>query len=104
MTRHGEFKTPGGKLIAVDFDVADGTLRDVMVSGDFFLYPDDAFPAIVAALEGSPATLDASAYAARVRLVLARGADLVGSSPEALGTAVVRALRGDESSGATDGR
>ncbi len=42
MTRHGEYKTPGGKLIAVDFDVIDGTLRNVVVTGDFFLYPEEA--------------------------------------------------------------
>ena len=39
---HGEYKTPGGKLVVVDFQVEDGALSEVMVSGDFFLYPEDA--------------------------------------------------------------
>ena len=30
---HGEYKTPGGKLVRVDVEVEDGTLRDVVVSG-----------------------------------------------------------------------
>ena len=34
---HGEYKVPGGKLVVVDLDVVDGFLRDVIVSGDFFL-------------------------------------------------------------------
>src|SRR6266513_2495323 len=40
----GEYKTPGGKLVAVEFDVVDGRLAGVRVSGDFFLYADDDLP------------------------------------------------------------
>jgi len=89
----GEFKTPGGKLIAVELDVVDGELRNVVVTGDFFLYPEEALPFLARALEESPATLDEAGYAARVQTALDAGAELVGSSPEALGAAVVRALR-----------
>ncbi|MGI8486496.1 MAG: lipoate--protein ligase family protein, partial [Thermomicrobiales bacterium] len=39
---HGEYKTVGGKLVIVDFEITSGRLRNVMVSGDFFLYPDSA--------------------------------------------------------------
>jgi lipoate---protein ligase len=92
MTYRGEFKTPGGKLIAVDFDVVDDELRNVVVTGDFFLYPEEALPIIAGALENSPVTLDEAGYAARVRTALDSRAELVGSSPEALAVAVVRAL------------
>ena len=51
---HGEFKVPGGKLVVVDLTVRNGMLADVRVSGDFFLEPDEALPAIDAALTGSP--------------------------------------------------
>ena len=95
---HGEYKTPGGKLVAVDLTVADGTLRDVMISGDFFLYPDDSFTALTDALEGLSADLSESEIAEQVRLALPRGTELLGSSPEAIGAAVRRALAaGDES-------
>ncbi len=94
MRSRGEFKTPGGKLIAVELDVVDGELRDVVVTGDFFLYPEEALPVLAGALENSPATLDEAGYAARVRAALESGAELVGSSPEALAVAVVRALLG----------
>ncbi len=93
MTSRGEFKTPGGKLIAVELDVVDGELRNVVVTGDFFLYPEEALPILAGALEKSPATLDEAGYAARVRTALNAGAELVGSSPEALAVAVLRALR-----------
>ena len=94
MRSRGEFKTPGGKLIAVELDVVDGELRNVVVTGDFFLYPEEALPILAGALEKSPATLDEAGYAARVQTALDSGAELVGSSPEALAAAVVRALAG----------
>ena len=93
MSHHGEFKTPGGKLIAVELDVIDDELRDVVVTGDFFLYPEEALPLLAGALENSPASLDEAGYTARVRAALDATAELVGSSPEALAVAVVRALR-----------
>ena len=41
----GEYKVPGGKLVAVDVEEADGRLSRVAISGDFFLEPDaEAFP------------------------------------------------------------
>src|SRR5450759_1079076 len=48
----GEYKVPGGKLVAVDLDVADGRITRAAVSGDFFLEPDEALYAINAALLG----------------------------------------------------
>jgi lipoate-protein ligase A len=91
---HGEYKTPGGKLVVVDFDVAAGTLNDVEVSGDFFLYPEEALGQIAAALEGAPADLPEEALARRVRDALAPGVTLLGFSPEAVGRAVRRGVEG----------
>jgi lipoate-protein ligase A len=102
MSHRGEFKTPGGKLIAVELDVEDGELRNVVVTGDFFLYPEEALPSLAGALESSPATLDETGYAAIVRTALDTGAELVGSSPEALAVAVVRALRSHRATGPSD--
>jgi lipoate---protein ligase len=79
-------------LIAVEFAVTDGLLRQVIISGDFFLYPEEALADIAASLEGSPITLDAAGYAARVQPALDAGIVLLGSSASALGVAVVRAL------------
>ena len=98
----GEFKTLGGKLIAVEFVVLDGCLRDVVITGDFFLYPEEALPLLTAALEGSPVGLPASAYAERVRIVLDKGVELLGSSAEAVGAAVVRALADAGLAGSND--
>jgi lipoate-protein ligase A len=80
-------------LIAAEFVVSDGALRQVVVTGDFFLYPEEALANIAAALEGSPATLDEAGYAALVQPALDAGVVLLGSSSDAIGVAVVRALR-----------
>ena len=55
---HGEYKVPGGKLVAVDLDVVDGRLRGVSVSGDFFLEPDEALEVLSSALDGLPVDAD----------------------------------------------
>lgn len=90
---HGEFKVPGGKLVVVDLAVADGRLADVRVSGDFFLEPDDALPAIDAALTGLPVTSGATDIAAAVTAALPEGASLLGFSADSVATAVRRALK-----------
>ena len=57
---HGEYKVPGGKLVVVDVEVADGKLTDFRLAGDFFLEPDSALEDINAAVNGLPAESDAS--------------------------------------------
>ena len=89
---HGEYKTPGGKLVVADFTVSDGALRGVTISGDFFLYPDEALGAITGALEGAPSAATEEELAARVRAALGPEVTLLGFSPEAIGRAVRRGV------------
>jgi lipoate-protein ligase A len=89
---HGEYKVPGGKLVVVDFDVTGGVITDFHLAGDFFLEPDDALLDIDRAIEGMPETSDVASIAAAVRRALPEGAQLLGFTPEAVGTAVRRAL------------
>ncbi|QBR75092.1 lipoate--protein ligase family protein [Microbacterium sediminis] len=89
---HGEFKVPGGKLVVVDLEVADGRISDFHLAGDFFLEPDDALLDINAAVNGLPDTADVAQIAAAVRGALPDGAQLLGFTPESVGTAVRRAL------------
>ncbi len=103
MPRHAECKTPGGKLVAVDLDVADGQLAGVRIHGDFFVHPEPAagptLAAVAAGLTGAPADLDVPALAARVRAAVPFGVELVGTSPEAVAVAVRRAVTGDPECG-----
>lgn len=92
---HGEYKTPGGKLVVVDFETRDGKLTGVELSGDFFLYPEEALADLTGALEGLPVELSESEIAERVRMAMPRDTELLGSSPEGIATAVRRALAED---------
>jgi len=89
---HGEYKVPGGKLVVVDLEVREGRIADFHLAGDFFLEPDDALAAIDAAVDGLPGTADVATIAAAVRGALPEGAQLLGFTPESVGTAVRRAL------------
>lgn len=88
----GAYKTPGGKLVGVRFGLLDDRLFEVEVHGDFFLYPEEVLLSITNALEGAPADLDDAAFADRIAAAIPDGTEWLGSSPDALTTAVRRAL------------
>ena len=90
---HGEFKVPGGKLVVVDFDVEAGSIVNFRLAGDFFLEPDSALELIDAAVNGLPAAAGAARIASAVQQSLPEGAMLLGFTPEAVATAVRRALQ-----------
>lgn len=92
---HGEYKTPGGKLVRVDVEVEAGVLRDVVVSGDFFLYPEESLEQITGALHGLPETASEAEIAAAVATAIPAGTEWLGTSPEGLAIAVRRALSGE---------
>lgn len=94
---HGEYKTPGGKLVVVDFDIEDGRFRNMVISGDFFLYPEEELAALTHALEGVDIELDDESFAERIRMDLHPDTELLGTSPEGIVIAVRRALEAVES-------
>jgi lipoate-protein ligase A len=88
---HGEFKVPRGKLVVADLEVDGDRLRDVRITGDFFIYPEEALGAITESLEGAPAALQPDEYCLRVAEAVPVGAELLGVSPAAIAIAVSRA-------------
>lgn len=89
---HGEYKMPGGKLVVIDLGVHDGRLANVQLSGDFFLEPDSALHTINAVLTGQPAGADEATLASALHDALSSDVMMYGVSPEAIATAVRRAL------------
>lgn len=94
MSYHGEYKVPGGKLVVIDFTIADQCFADVHLSGDFFLEPDTTLDHINKAVTGLSATSTIASIAQAVKDALPTGAVLLGITPEAVGIAVRRALTG----------
>ncbi|WP_159792496.1 lipoate--protein ligase family protein [Puerhibacterium puerhi] len=109
---HGERKVPGGKLVVVDARLDDGgaggvaasdgvpdvpgaghaaRLRDVVLSGDFFLEPDDALPRLTAVLEGTAVDVPFDELTAKLEGAAA-GAALIGFAPRDVTLAVMRAV------------
>lgn len=97
----GEYKVPGGKLVAAQAEVADGVLTDVHISGDFFLEPDQALEVIDRALMGRAADARVPELTEAIETALRRAesdgtldqpVDMVGFSAESVAIAVRRAL------------
>lgn len=91
MRAHGEYKVTGGKLVVADLTVDDDRIRDVVLSGDFFLEPDEALGQMSDALEGQPVDVPLPELAEAVRRA-AGAAVLVGFDARAVALAVLRAL------------
>jgi len=89
---HGEYKTPGGKLVMSDLTVRDGRLRDVVISGDFFLEPPEALALIMESVENLPADATEDEIAEHVRDAVSGDVAMIGFSPEAVAKAVRRAV------------
>ena len=87
----GEYKVPGGKLVAAEVDVEGGVITRVAISGDFFLEPDDVLEKIDAVLVGRPETSTVAEMASVINSVT-QDAHMVGFTPEAVAIAVRRAL------------
>ena len=88
----GEYKVPGGKLVAAEVEVDDDHISRVFVQGDFFLEPDEALEDINAALVGLPVTTNADQLGQAIEARLPEGVQMIGFTPAAVGIAVRRAL------------
>jgi len=88
----GEYKVPGGKLVAVDLEVAGDRLTAVSVSGDFFLEPEEALADVNAAITGQSVESSVDHLAATITASVGPDTAFIGFSPEAVGIAVRRAL------------
>ncbi|MBC3186112.1 lipoate--protein ligase family protein [Corynebacterium sp. zg-331] len=90
---HFEIKVPGGKLVVVDVSEDGQRITAASVSGDFFLEPEDAFPALTHALVGAPLTDTAEQLQQRLDAALAPlGAQLHGFSTADVALAARRAV------------
>lgn len=52
MSYEASRKVPGGKLVKVSFDLEDERLKDVNITGDFFVQPPESLKSLENSLEG----------------------------------------------------
>ena len=91
---HGEYKPPGGKLVAADVEVTGDRLSHVQVSGEFVPGAAHTLERIGAAVTGLPASADAAAITASIQAALGGEAVPAGICPGSLAVAVRRAVLG----------
>jgi len=88
----GEYKVRGGKLVAVEFDVADGRIVQPRVAGDFFLEPDEALGRIEAGLAGQLIGVSLGELTAAIGDRLGPTDHLIGFTPRDVAFALRRGL------------
>jgi len=49
-----DFKPEGGKLVRMDYEINNGILKTIAITGDFFIYPEAAIKEIESILKGKP--------------------------------------------------
>lgn len=76
-------------MLHVQVDLADGTIVNVTITGDFFIYPEEALAAIERSLIGVDGSGTKGEALKRVNEVLSReGAQIIGFSPADLATVI----------------
>ncbi len=92
---HGECKTPGGKLIAIEYDTQQGHIQNARLSGDFFIHPEsrarEIFHRLITAINGQLESLTREEWKIKLNAALPWDAELLGSSTDALAVALCRA-------------
>ena len=48
----GELKVKGGKLIKCTLELDEGKIKRIKITGDFFMYPEDAIEKLEKSLQG----------------------------------------------------
>ncbi|HIJ99280.1 TPA: biotin--protein ligase [archaeon] len=76
-----QFKVAGGKLLKASFSVDDGKLKDVKITGDFFLYPEEAIDGLISVLNGVEFAEESIAETISEYLKVNK-AEFVGASPQ----------------------
>jgi len=73
-----EEKVPGGKLVCIDVEGAEGRIASIRITGDFFLHPEETIEKIENALIGAPVNEVATRVASTLK---ENDAQFIGVSP-----------------------
>lgn len=94
MRRTAQIKVPGGKLLQVRLEQEGGTIVEMEISGDFFLYPEEKLTDLENGLKGWWVNEDEKQLSARIEvLVVGNGITLVGFEPKDLARVIREALK-----------
>lgn len=88
--KEAAMKVPGGKMVRVSLDSADSKIRKVVITGDFFLHPEELIQELETQLRGHE--IDRSQLTSTIEEFLRRNnATLMGASAADLASVIVSA-------------
>ena len=86
-------KVREGKLVKVEVEY-DEVIRDIRITGDFFLHPEDVLEKIEKSMLGMEKDTSAEKIASRIQsIVKAYDAQMIGIGPESLAQVITEALK-----------
>lgn len=78
---HAEYKEINEKLVVVDYDLENNQIKNISISGDFFVYPDDDFFNIAKSLNGVSLSLSLNDIETIIKCSLTKNTVMIGISP-----------------------
>ncbi len=96
MQGHAAEKIKGGKLVRVTVDYEPHAIRKVLITGDFFLHPEDTLELIEQSFTNLPLALSEEDLVARVQqIVNEKEIIMVGITSEAIAKLVKQVISND---------
>jgi len=89
---HADYKAPNGKLIRIDAALKDGKIENIIIHGDFFIYPEESITEIEKILVGARAGDFLEMKRRLDALINEKKITLVGLTTEDLAEALKRAV------------
>lgn len=77
-----EYKVPGGKLLRIELDVEKDVIKNVRITGDFFMYPEESILTLENILVGTP--YRRKEIHEKLMKFFKQGVQLIGATPEDL--------------------
>ncbi len=88
VVKRAEIKRPNEKLLRITAEIDKGVIRTVILSGDFFVHPEEGIESIQRALAGVKP--DRAAIIKAIEdVVAAHGIEMVGISADTIAAAIV---------------
>lgn len=95
----GECKTPGGKLIAIEYELSNNRMQQIRICGDFFIHPEakarEVLDGLRQVIEVRENNLTLQEWNNTLQRALPWDVELLGTSTQALAVALCRA-RGEQ--------
>jgi len=89
-----EYKVPQGKLIRVNYRLENGKISKIKITGDFFLYPEEAIEELENKLNGIKA--EELELERVIQDFFKKGYVLIGATPKDFVTVILKALKVEE--------